>query len=322
LLALRRRGLCAFVGLMLIVAAGFAPFVPVALAQVHSPGDSIGHATLGAATHAVVNVAFAYALPHDLGWSGAFKLLGFGTAASLALAFGVAGRPAFANSANRGIFLELGFALAIFSAVFAVVGMPFDLVRHLIVLVPATLLALCVGVSSLRRMRLLGAALTAAVVGAFAATQLAQQYPLPLAKQGDWQRVAAVLAADDGRAPIAVFPAELALPLRAYTPVATIAIPRPMPFELDYVAATALTDVADVARVLEPVRARSERIWVVTENLCRPADIAVYDYHCRFLEAYLTHRYRLEKTVLFRGTVARRYVRAGDSVGDSFNEKG
>jgi hypothetical protein len=210
---------------------------------------------------------------------------------------------------QRAIVLQVGFAMALFSIVFAGVGVPFDLVRHLIVLVPSILLVVTLLLSSVRRMQLLACGLTVAVFAIFAATNFWLQYHPPLAKLGDWQRVATTLAAEDRAIPVAAFPAELALPLQVYLRVPAIPIPRQMPFVLDYVAMTRLTRDADVARVLDPVRARSRHLWLITGNECRPSDFVLYDYHCGILEAYLRRHYRLEKTALFHGTVARRYVR-------------
>jgi hypothetical protein len=147
------------------------------------------------------------------------------------------------------------------------------------------------------------------VFAIFALTALWGQYHPPLAKQGDWQRVAAILSAAGQATPIAVFPAELVLPLRVYSPAPAIPIPRPMPFTLDYVRATTLMSEFDVSHALEPAAQRSQRVWIVTRDACEEPTPRSYDYNCRFLEDFLRRRYRLEKTVALRGVLLRRYVR-------------
>jgi hypothetical protein len=294
---------------MSIVAVGFAPFIRVALAQLHSTGDSVVHATFIMSFYQVAGAFSAYSLPHDFGWSGAAKIAEVVVAAALIGAIAVGGLPYALPREARSIVLQLGVALTVFALIFAAVGVPVDIPRHLVVLVPPTILAVCVLLSSLRRMRLLACAFAVMLFAVFAASVFWGQYHSPLAKQGDWQRVASLLRSDDPMTPVAVFPAELALPLRLYFPVAAVAIPRPMPFILDYVGATTLTGESDVARVLDPLQTRSRRLWLISNNTCGQDDLATYSYHCGYLEAFIRRHYRLTQTVMFRGLVVRRYVR-------------
>ena len=309
LVVLRRRSLVASLGLMSIVAVGFGPFIGVTLTQVRSNGGSLRHASFVNTLHQMVDLALFYAFPHDLGCTGLTKIACFGVVVALLCALIFVGRSNPVASAAGGVVLQFGFALALFGLAFAVLGVPFDLVRHLIVMVSSSVLVVAMLLSSLPRMRALASGLTVTIFAVLALTMFAAEYHSPLAKQGDWQRVAAMFSASDPSTPIAVFPAELSVPLHVYLPVETVPIPRPMPFVLDYVAATKLTGEADVARVLDPLAARSRRVWIVTQNECRPSDFSVYDYHCGFLEAYLLRHYRLEKTVVFRGLETRRYAR-------------
>ena len=309
LIVLRRRSLVASLGLMSIVAVGFGPFLGITLAQVRSSGDSIKHASIASALHQIVDAVLLYGFPHDQGWTGIAKLAGCGLVAALLFAIIVIGRSNPVASAAGGVVLQLGFAIALFALTFAVVGVPFDLVRHLIVLLPSSVLLVAMLLSSQRRLRTLGSGLTVTLFAALALSMFWSEYHSPMAKLGDWQRVAAMFSASDPATPIAVFPAELSLPLHVYLPVDAVPIPRPMPFVLGYVAATRLSGEADVARVLDPLAARSERVWIVTQDECRPSDFALYDYHCGFLEAFLVRHYRREQTVVFRGIEARRYVR-------------
>jgi hypothetical protein len=139
--------------------------------------------------------------------------------------------------------------------------------------------------------------------------QFWSQYHPPLSKQGDWKNVAAILAASDKSVPIAVFPAEFAVPLSWYLPRPIIPVPRPMPFTIDYVRATTLTGESDVSRVLDPVQAQSKNLWVVTSGECPVIEPNIYNYHCHVLEAYLNQHYRIVRSVVFHGALARLYTR-------------
>jgi hypothetical protein len=311
-LALRRGSMRALFVSMVIVAVAFAPFVPVAMMHVANANEVVTRATFVHAVHAVANAVFVFVLPHDEGWTGAVKLVGFALAAALIVTLFVAGRPAAPTEPARAVMAQWFGCIAVFSVVFGTLGLPLEPLRHLVVVAPSSLLVALLFMSSLTRMRRLTVSLAASVFVVFALGQFWAQYHPPLAKLGDWQRVAATLSADDQSTPIAVFAAEWALPLSVYLPVSTIPIPipRPMPFTLDYVRATSLAGEFDVAHVLDPVAARSQRLWLVTNGEpCRRVELANYNYHCYFLEDYMTHRYQLVRSVVFRGALARLYTR-------------
>ena len=294
---------------LLFAALGFAPFVGIALVHVHASGAMVEHLSLVRAAHQIANTVFVYVLPHDIAWSGAAKFLGFAGAALLVGALAIAGRPIVAPGPSRVFALGWLIGLGVFSVVFTVFGAPLDILRHLIVIAPASLLVAYLAISSLTRRLALLAGLAALAFAVFTVAQLWSQYHPPIAKRGEWPRVALTLQENDPAIPVAVFPAELALPLNVYSPRATIAIPRPMPFTLDYVSATTLNASADVERVLDPVRQRADRLWLVTQTPCRAWQPDAFDYHCGFLETYLAQHYRLTRSVAFRGALARLYVK-------------
>jgi hypothetical protein len=309
LLALRRDRIRAISGALAIVGVGFAPFVTVALMHLAASGDFVSHVTFVRALRDVANAIFIFVLPHDDGWAGARKYAGWACSAAVVFVVCAIGRPALPEPETRAAAVELLVCLTIFSVLFGALGVPLDPLRHLIVLAPASLIAALAFVTSATRRRMFAGSFAGAMFALFVVTRLWAQYHLPLAKQGDWKSVASTLAADDASTPIAVFPAELAFPLSVYLPVETVSIPKPMPFTYGYVAATTLTDESEVARVLDPVRARAQRLWVVTGGECRELALDGYNYHCRFLETFLDRRYRLERSVVFRGALARLYVR-------------
>jgi hypothetical protein len=309
LLAVRRSPVRVFVVLMAAVTAGFAPFVRFALMHFASSGAFVTRASFVHAAHEVANSAFAFVLPHDVNWYGTLKIGGFALAAALLAVLSAAGRPVVRDAAARVVVVQWFISLVIFSLLFGASGVPLDPWRHLIVVAPASILVSCIFLSSLTRHRALGTAVGLAAFVVFAASTLWLTYRPPLAKKGDWQRVAAMLSAGDRSTPIAVFPAESALPLSAYLHEPIVAVPRPMPFTVDYVRATTLNAEADVARVLDPVRAKSDRLWLVTQDACDRPGFKAYDYHCSFLEAYLLPRYQMVRSVAFAGSLARLYVR-------------
>jgi hypothetical protein len=67
--------------------------------------------------------------------------------------------------------------------------------------------------------------------------------------------------------------------------------------------------------VLDPVRAHSNLLWLITSGACERRAMQAYDYHCGLLEAYMGRHYRLQRSVAFAGSLARLYSRttAGDT---------
>jgi hypothetical protein len=278
LLILRRGMLRAFAGPLAFAAVAFAPFAGIALVHVGASGAMVERVSLARAAHQIANAVFVYVLPHEITWSGAPKFIGFAAAALVIGALALGGRPAIGPGPARA-------------------------------LAPTSMLVAYLLIASVTRRRALAAGLAAFAFAAFSAAQLWSAYHPPAAKRGEWQRVASILKESDPSIPVAVFPAELALPLDVYSTHTTIAIPRPMPFTLDYVSATTLRSQADVARVLDPVRLRTDRLWLVTQTVCRDLMPDAYDYHCGILENYMEHYYRVTRNADFRGAEARLYVR-------------
>lgn len=256
----------------------------------------------------VVAAVFAAVLPHEPWWTGALKLAGSAAAAALLAALLWLGRPVL-DRLERGIVVATLISLVVFCLVFWKTGTPIDLPRHIVVVVPSALLVGFILVSSLTRRAGRLRAVSGGIFAAFALATLWVHYRPPLTKVGDWQRVSALLASDHRGTPIAVFPADLTLLLGTYLPaVRPVPIPRPLTFTLDYDQRMTLGSESEVALALDPVRRGSRELWVVTTGDCT-ADHHEYDYHCKYLEAYLNQRYRLEKSVPFRGALAQLYVR-------------
>jgi hypothetical protein len=217
------------------------------------------------------------------------------------------GRPVIREAAARGMLLQLLAGLVIFDVLFLAAGFPGAIRRHISVLAPASMLVALLLIAALTRHQALIKGVALALFVAFTAATFWTEYR-GLSKVGDWKRVGASLVAGTA-APIAVFPAELVLTLSPYLPLPMIAIPRPMQFRSDYIRTMALKGESEVATVLDPVRARSDRLWVVTEDACSSAKPGPFDYRCRYLEDYLAHRYRLLRSNTFNGSFARLFER-------------
>jgi hypothetical protein len=308
ILALRLHKMWSFLGVMAIVALAFGPFIPVAITHVTSSGDFVTRTTLTHTIHAMLDTVLIYVLPHNLNWTGAEKYAGFCFIALIGMSVLTVGYPRVINTIQFGVLIQWFASVLILSVVLGIAGLPLDFVSHMIILAPSSFLVAFLFIEASSSRRTIGCiSLTAFMI--FALMQFWSQYHPPFSKQGDWQNVAATLAATDKSVPIAVFPAEFAIPLSWYLPRAILPIPKPIPFTIDYVRATTLTSESDVSRVLDPVQAQSESLWIVTSGECPAIEPNVYNYHCRFLEAYLNEHYRIVRSVVFHGALARLYTR-------------
>jgi multisubunit Na+/H+ antiporter MnhF subunit len=314
--ALRRELVRDFAVGCVLIALAFVPILPTTLLHVRSSGQFVLPTTVFEAIRKMADAVFVVVLPHDVSWSGLANIGGVALATALALMLFLLGRPPRPRGASAAFILQWLICLVLFTVVFRVAGGPSIWTKYVIVTAPSSMLVGLLLFSSLRRRRALTNSIAFAIFMIFAATALYRQYQPPLAKPGDWQRLAQSLSADDLRTPVSVFPAELSEAMRWYLPTPTIPIPGPMPFTFDYVRRTTLDDEGAVARVLEPVRARSPHLWLVTTGLCLDSRIVYYNYHCRYLETYLERRYRLVRSVVFRGSLARLYERSSAPAAD------
>jgi hypothetical protein len=146
------------------------------------------------------------------------------------------------------------------------------------------------------------------VVLIFSLTSLYVRYK-PMAKFGDWKRVAAYLASDEKpEQPILVFHAGAALPLeRYYSGNNTILpIPRTNTFERfdfnDYV----LRDEREIIGALERTPGNHDTIWIVTDWDCGFAGVS---YHCEILEGFIDKYYTVVETRQFHNSTVRKLER-------------
>jgi Dolichyl-phosphate-mannose-protein mannosyltransferase len=128
----------------------------------------------------------------------------------------------------------------------------------------------------------------------------------PLAKTGDWIRVAAYLHEDAAHGePIVVFEAENALPLSYYYsgPSRVVPIPAGVDFRTFDVTRFVLKSQRQVAQVMPS----SPRIWLVTAGNCHALNI---DFGCGILAHYVAQHYRIASTERFYGSTVRLLTRS------------
>lgn len=142
------------------------------------------------------------------------------------------------------------------------------------------------------------------VVLVFSFTGLYRHYK-PMAKAGDWQRVAQYLVTNEKpEQTILVFHAGAALPLARYYAGTNVLVPIPREntfdrFDFhDYV----LRDEREIVQALERTPGSHESIWLVTDENCAYADLS---YHCEILEDYVNKYYTVEESRNFHNSTVR-----------------
>jgi len=127
----------------------------------------------------------------------------------------------------------------------------------------------------------------------------------PMAKQGDWQRVAAhLMAQEKTEQPILIFHAGAELPLKHYYAGGNrlVPLPRDNTFERfdfhDYI----LRDEREITSALERTPGNHEELWLVTDGNCGFSGIS---YNCALLEDFVNKSYTVEETRDFYGSRVR-----------------
>lgn len=136
-------------------------------------------------------------------------------------------------------------------------------------------------------------------------TLLMVQTYAPLAKKGDWRRVAAFLVATEKpNEPILAFQSESALTLQDYYRGRNQVIAIPHPIDFDNVASDAviLQDQREIYTALQQAPGRHALIWAVTSDECGYENV---DYHCPMFEDYLAKNYVVIQDRKFYGSRVR-----------------
>jgi hypothetical protein len=161
------------------------------------------------------------------------------------------------------------------------------------------------------RRALAGAALGVALIAGM--ISLFVEYS-PIAKTGDWHRVAAyVMHQEQPGEPILVFQAEAAVPLTFYYRGANelVPVPRPLDMRTYDLRGLVLTSERDVEATLARTPGTHRVIWVVTTDYCSTGAL---DYHCSYLESYLAKHYVVRQRLdFYRSTL--RQLEARQDIG-------
>jgi len=277
---------------MVVVVLGCIPIAYILHNQI-SAGTSIYFSTesLHSLLFDVFSVAFYYALPVG----NAVAITGVHAPRFVALAGVIAVIAIWYLARSRpGAAAIVAWTIAITSCSALVVALwatkePFGF-RYVFVSFIPVMLALLASLELVQQ-RIRYAMVAWTVV--FLAGALATGYATyrPLAKPGDWRRVAAfVESAERPNQPILTFQTENAMPLADYYHGRNVivAVPRPVDFAIPWNEAVVVQSDRDIDQDVASVPGDHPEIWVVNTLECRDYSV---DYHCSIFEGYLAKHY-------------------------------
>lgn len=311
LLVLRRwRVLRAYLVGMAAVALCFAPLALVVRGQMGVLGNSAGRAlTPAEALKLLYWRVYEYALPVEWVPSQALRswLVRLGFVAALAtLVAWLRRRPEPAHAAALIITTTAAF---LFLIPLLSTGEAFAHARHTTALFVPVSLSLLAVLASFGRKTLLVAWILVSL--SFYAGSLATTYA-PLAKPGDWERVAAYIRAHEQPGqPVLVFRASGALPLAHYYSGPNPLVPLPAPPDLKTydLRAETIGGEADIAAALARLGGDHERLWLVTQTPCEYLDL---DFNCAALESFVNRNYAVESARSFVNADVRLLRKSGE----------
>jgi hypothetical protein len=124
----------------------------------------------------------------------------------------------------------------------------------------------------------------------------------PMAKEGDWARVAAYITAREKPGePIVVFPGPYALPFELYYhgPNPVVPLPEPQSFDWHHPATVAFSNARQIdAAVSRLPGARKRDVWLIRVLICQYGSL---NYKCSLLDRWIAARYTVKKTRTFFG---------------------
>jgi len=281
------------------VAIGVIPLAYVLHAQI-SAGTSNYFSTMSLPwlLFEIFQLMVRYALPVQLVFSGAVglwlgRLVNLMGLAAIVFTFWRVKRGALDAGARTAwiVATVTGLMLAI---AFWATKEPFSY-RYLFIVFAPVMLAAIATLADLQE-RLRHAIISWATVFVLASLATVFVSYRPLAKGGDWMRVAAYLERSERPGqPIWVFQTENALPLADYYHGinAIVPIPRPIDFQMPWNENVTVHSDADLDQDFSSVPGPHEYIWVVNTGECR--DFSV-DYNCPVFEHYLSTHFYLIRT--------------------------
>ncbi|MCU0523782.1 MAG: hypothetical protein MUF72_03045 [Elainella sp. Prado103] len=138
---------------------------------------------------------------------------------------------------------------------------------------------------------------------------------MPLAKDGDWQRVSNYLmASEQPNQPILVFSAEITLPLSYYYTGDNPVIPLPQPLNPDVYdqRAFVLTNPTEIETALGQFPDRPSSLWLVTGpdyivhgTAGQACTLLGFSFNCHILEEFIDRYYSVVQTQSFYGSQVR-----------------
>jgi hypothetical protein len=269
----------------------FLPMVWVLPGQINNFDGAFTAPTLAGTVASCIRILAGYVLPlHALGHSHVTYAL-----AAMALVIAAfAARRSFRASGDALVLAITGSAAALFC-----IGLYVEhvvmFIRHLAFLfVPAILSVFALSTFLERRASRRAAAAWSLGSVALAAAVLVSSYH-SLANPGDWKRVARYLETrDDGDAPIAVFEAENALPLRYYYRGSGSIVP--VPAAVTFTRYRVRDFIVRSSAQLRRTMPRSQRIWLVTAGDCKAQSIV---FGCSVVADYIARHYRVLSSANF-----------------------
>ena len=203
-----------------------------------------------------------------------------------------------AQQAHGMIWMTYGCTVLLYGAIAIVTQLQLS-VRYLSVLYLLEVLAVFAVISLLpRRSRRQFLGFVVPIIFVFNLTSLGATYQ-PLAKQGDYARVAEYLMAhEQPEQPILVFNSEAVLPLAHYYAGVNQLVPLPTPPSLQQfnLNSFVLQDAAQVAAALAQVPGTHPTIWLVKAHTCGFGGV---DFNCAALEKFASDAYEVETQQTF-----------------------
>jgi uncharacterized membrane protein len=292
----RRRALPGFGLCCAVAAVAFVPMLATVRAQVQSFNGGFAPPSLAGSFANLAGILTRYVLP---------PVAPHATVAYVAIAIALvlvaaATRKNFTPSGDAPILVTTAFAFAIFTVATYASGVRV-LDRHAAMLYLPSILSVFAVLTFVRqplgRRAVLGWLCIAIAASCVA---LVRTYS-PMAKPGDWIRVAAYIRAHErpGEA-IVVFEAENALPLAYYYSGSDRVVP--IPHGVDFSRYDVTQFVIHNDRELENALPPASRIWMVTAGDCTSLNV---NFGCNRLERYVLQHYRVDSTATFYGARVR-----------------
>jgi hypothetical protein len=291
----RWRLMIVYLGSMAVAAVCFAPMIFVTLKQVSAHTQTVIAPSLKKSIGDVSWRAQDYLLPTSGERMEFFRhwLWRFGLLGALALLF--KRRLSWSKTNHLALIIITSIAALFFILVVHLTGEDLFEPKHSVALFLPLILCAWSIIAALGGRWAARAWLALALT--FYATTLFAVYQ-PLAKKGDWQRVANYIEAHEtANEPIFVFHAESQLPLSFYytgrNPL--FAVPHDLRFDRIDWRDFALTDEAQIQRAFARA-GNAPEIWLVNDDFCSYLDV---NFRCDLLEDYIAKNYNVESDKSF-----------------------